>query len=159
MPFLDGFFAIHDFKDPISTRYVRVLDVPERSGGAILLGAPGQLWPGAILGVKSCPFTHVTGRVFLGRFPSENRQANPQHPKDIFGNANIPPEPEKIARYLMLSAQKRQKRGSKFFYPQNPFSGRFTRGIRKHFLNPKFLEKLIFIACLGLFFQKIVKFF
>ena len=56
-----------------------------------------------------CPAAMST-RVSLGRFPSENCQANPPSPEEIFGQAN-PPEPEKIARYLVLNAQKRQKIG------------------------------------------------
>ena len=40
---------------------------------------------------------------FFDQFPSENCQAIP--PEENFGQA-IPPETEKIARYLVLSAQK-----------------------------------------------------
>ena len=51
-----------------------------------------------------------------------------------------PLEPEKIERYLVLSAQKSQKiGGQKNLPPKKPFSGRFTRGIRKKVLNPKYL--------------------
>ena len=67
-------------------------------------------------------------------------------PEENFGRA-IPPEPEKIARYIVLSGERWQKiGGQKNLPPKNPFSGRFMRGIRKKILNPKFCEKLIFTA-------------
>ena len=75
----------------------------------------------------------ISSRVFLAQFPSENGQAPPP-PEEILVKRKFPPEPEKIARYLVLSTQKRQKIGDqKKLPPENPFSGRFTRGVRKNF--------------------------
>ena len=52
--------------------------------------------------------------------------------RKILGKPPQPPEPEKITGYLVLCAQKRQKiGGQKNLPPQNPFSGRLTRGIRQ----------------------------
>ena len=60
--------------------------------------------------------TLLMTRVFLAQFPSENGQAIPP-PEEIFVKRS-PPEPEKIARYLVLSTQKKAKnRGSKNFTP------------------------------------------
>ena len=81
-------------------------------------------------------------------------------PEEIFVKRS-PPEPEKIARYLVLSTQKKAKnRGSKKFYPLKTRFLDDSRGVSgKFFLNPKFLEKLIYIAFLGHFFTKICQIF
>ena len=60
---------------------------------------------------KKC-FSHATPspwvdtRIFLMSFRRKIVKRSP--PEEIFGQA-IPPEPEKIARYLVLSAQKGKK--------------------------------------------------
>ena len=68
-------------------------------------------------------------------------------PESNFGQA-IPPEPEKLARYLVVGTQKNAKnKGSKKFYPLKTRFLDDSRGVSgKFFLNLKFLEKSIFIA-------------
>ena len=48
-------------------------------------------------------------RVSLGRFPSENCQANPLPLRKFLVKPPHLPEPEKIAIYLVISAQKGKK--------------------------------------------------
>ena len=50
-----------------------------------------------------------------------------------------------------------KNRGSKKLPLKNPFSGRFTRGIRKKNFNPKFLAKLLFIASKATFLKNLPK--
>ena len=92
--------------------------------------------------------------VSVGKWSSD-----PPPPEKILVKRS-PPEPEKIVRYLVLSTQKRQEiGGQKNLPPKNPFSGRFTRGVRKNFFEPKIFGKIDFIAFLGHFFRKFAKIF
>ena len=68
----------------------------------------GIAWPKFSKTVPSAPI--------FGHFGPENGQAIPL-PEEILVKRSPPPEPEKIARYLVLSTQKKAKnRGSKKFY-------------------------------------------
>ena len=77
-------------------------------------------------------------------------------PEENFGQAFPPPEPEKIARYLVLSTQRKAKnRGSKKLPPKTPFSGRFTRVVRKFFFEPKIFGKIDFYCIFRPLFSRI----
>ena len=68
-----------------------------------------------------------------------------------------PPEPEKIARYLVLSTQKKAKnRGSKKFYPLKTRFLDDSRGVSgKIFLEPKIFGKIDFYCIFRPLFSKI----
>ena len=81
-------------------------------------------------------------------------------PEEIFVKRS-PPEPKKIARYLVLSTQKKAKnRGSKKFYPLKTRFLDDSRGVSgKIFFEPKIFGKIDFYCIFRpLFFENLPKF-
>ena len=100
----------------------------------------------------------MRARVFFVKFPSENVKRSP--PEEIFVKRS-PPEPKKIARYLVLSTQKKAKnRGSKKFYPLKTRFLDDSRGVSgKNFFEPKIFGKIDFYCIFRpLFFENLPKF-
>ena len=85
--------------------------------------------------------------------------SDPPPPEEIFVKRS-PPEPKKIARYQVLSTQKKAKnRGSKKFYPLKPVFWTIHEGCPEIFFEPKIFGKIDFYCIFRpLFFENLPKF-